>query len=241
VKTLTGVAVALAVLLSPSAGVAQAPQLPVGEAHGVRVVRDHRHGIVVVLNAKLHKRFAGKNVIVSCTTLLKDGSGSGSQRMEVPLHSRRLVTGDVTPNIDYCRVWRPRIRHTPKRVLVSVPLTQKGAVFIDEETKTRSLLGVAAIAEFAQVGKNAVEGYPTYDELIASLPKRARPIFSKRVVALAAPTDAPPPHKVGYYSDGGESVAVAIVSASGRLLFIRFGPDETFSTNVVEYIFNERD
>jgi hypothetical protein len=239
VKLLTGVAVAVTLLLGPSTSAAQT-ELPVGEAHGVKVKREAHRGIVVVLSPKLHKRFAGKTVIVSCTTLLKDGSSIGSQTMDVRKRSRRLVTGDVTPNIDYCRVWRPRIRHASKRILVSVPLTQKGAVFIDEETKTWSMLSVLLLADFAGM-KQHIDGAPTYDQLLAYLPKRVRAAFSKRIVPLAAPTDAPPPHKLGYYGDGGQNLALAIVSASGRLLFIRYGPDETLSTNVSGYMFNEPD
>jgi hypothetical protein len=238
VKTLTGLAVVLTFLLAPSTGLAQAPQLPVGEAHGVKVVRDG--GIVVVLSPKLHKRFAGKKLIVACTTLTDDGSNVGSQVMRVPRRGRRLVTGDVTPKIDYCRLWRPRTKHSSKRILVSVPLTQKGAVFIDEESKTFSMLSVLFLSDFA-AEKQHLDGAPTYDQLIASLPERARAAVSKRLVALAAPTDAPPAHKVGYYGDGHEKLAVAIVSASGRLLFIRYGPDSTLTTNVSGYMFNEPD
>jgi hypothetical protein len=238
VKALTVLAVGLALLVSSTA--AAQTELPVGEAHGVKVLRDGHHGIVVVLSAKLHKRFAGKNLIVACTTLMEDGSNVGSQVMRVPRRGRRLVTGDVTPNIDYCRLWRPRTKHSSKRILVSVPLTQKGAVFIDEETKTFTMLGVLFYVDFA-AKKQHVDGAPTYDQLIASLPERARAAVSKRIVPLAAPTDAPPARKIGYYGDGHENLALAIVSASGRLLFIRYGPDETLTTNVSSYMFNEPD
>lgn len=238
-KFLTGAAVALGLLLVPAAAPAQAPELPVGEAHGVRVVREHG-GIVVVLSPRLHKRFAGKDVIVSCTSLQDDGTNTGSQRMVVPMHGRKLRTGDLTRNIDYCRVWRPRTKHSSKRILVSVPLTQKGAVFIDEERKTRTMLSVLLLADIARV-KQDLHGSPTYDQLIKVVPRRVRTEFSRFVVPLAAPTDAPPPHKIGYYSDGGENVALAVISASGRLLFIRYGPDETLTTNVAGYMFNEPD
>jgi hypothetical protein len=240
VKAFTGVAVLLALLLVPSTGVAQAPKLPVGEAHGTRVLREGHHGIVVVLSRKMHKRFAGKDVIVACTTLLKDGSSIGSQKMRVARRSRRLVTGDVTPNIDYCRVWRPRTKHSSKRILVSVPLTQKGAVFLDEESKTYRMLEVELLASWA-AEKQKLDTPATYDQLLRIVPKRAREAFSKYVVPLAAPTDTPPPRTVGYYSNGVDQVALAIVSASGRLLFIRHGPDDTLSTNVAGYMFNEPD
>lgn len=237
-KILTGAAVALTLLLVPSTALGQT-ELPVGEAHGVRVVRQHGT-IVVIFSAKLHKRYAGKNLEVSCTTLLEDGANIGSQVLTVPRHSRKLDTGDLTRPIDFCRVWRPRHRNSGKRVLASVPLTQKGAVFIDEESKTLHMLSWLGIA-YAVEEKQKLEHSPTYDELVQGLPKRARPYVSKRIVPLAAPDDTPPRHRVGYYSDGDEHVAVAIVSASGRRLFIEYAPDGVFSTNVLRYMFNERE
>jgi hypothetical protein len=239
VKLLTGVAVALSLLLLPSAAVAQT-ELPVGEAHGVKVGRDARGAIVVVLSPKLHKRFAGKELIVSCTRLDDDGSLTGPEVVEVPERSRRLVTGDRNRKLDYCRVWRPRTKHAAKRILVSVPLTQKGAVFLDEERKTRTMFGVLSLADVA-AEKLKLDGSPTYDQLITAVPRRAQAELSKFVVALPAPTAAPPPHKVGYYGDGTEQVAVAIVSAAGRVLFWRFGPDDVVSTNVLGYLLNEPD
>jgi hypothetical protein len=239
VRALIGLVVVLAVLLAPSTSLAQT-ELRVGESRGVRVVRQDK-AIVVVFTpaaAKLHKRLAGKRVIVSCTTLLDDGTNTGSQTMTVPERGRRLFTGDVTPNIDYCRLWRPKRKDQPKRILVSVPLTQKGAVFLDEEAKTQSMFGLLLLAEFVQEDEE-IDGYPTYDEFLQSIRRPAREAFSKRVVALAAPTDVPPPRKVGYYSDGDQQIAVSMVSRAGRLLFIRFGPDEVLTTNVVGYMFDE--
>lgn len=237
-RLLTGVTVALALLAVPSTGLAQT-RLPVGEAHGVRVVREHK-AIVVILTAKLHKRYAGKGLKVSCTTLLEDGANVGSQVLTVPRHGRKLFTGDLTAPIDFCRVWRPPQRHYSKRVLASVPLTQKGAVFLDEESKTINMLGVLALA-YVVSEKQKLDGSPTYDELIQGLPKSIQAAFAKKVVALAAPGDTPPPRKLGYYSDGDHHLAVAIVSLSGRRLFIEYAPDDVLSTNVVGYMFNGRD
>jgi hypothetical protein len=236
VRFLTGAAIGLTLLLVPSIASAQT-ELPVGEAYGVKVVRE-QGAIVVVLSAKLHKRVAGKNVIVSCTTLLDDGASIGSQVMRVPLHRRKLDTGDLTPDIDFCRVSLPRKKHRPKRILVSVPLTQEGAVHLDEERKSRTLFSLLAVADIV-AEKLKLDGSPTYDQLLTAVPRRARAEFSKLVVALPAPTAAPPPHKVGYYGDGTEQIAVAIVSAAGRVLFWRHGPDDVVSTNVLGYLFDE--
>lgn len=237
-RSLTGVVVALAILSAPAAAGAQA-QLPVGESHGVRVVRPHKT-LVVILSAKLHKRFAGKELIVSCTTLVSDGANSGSQQLRVPQRGRRLDTGDLTRKIDFCRVARPRHGKRPKQILVSVPLTQKGAVFLDEEAQTLKMVGVLVVASLGSPGESPSSA-PTYDELARALPERLRAQFERRVVPLAAAGDTPPAGKVGYYGDGSEHVAVVTVSRSGRRLFIEFGPDDVFSTNVLSHIFNERE
>ena len=83
--------------------------------------------------------------------------------------------------------------------------------------------------------RQKLHGIPTYAQLIREFPSLAR-----RVVELAAPGDSPPAGKVGYYSDGQEHIATVIISASGRRLFIEAAADDVFSTNVLEYLFNER-
>ena len=149
----TGVAaliVLVAVALVPSAAAAQ---LPVGEADGVRIVRE-RGAIVVVFTQRaerLWRRVAGRVVSVYCWERGEPDengflsvSGGGSS-LRAPKRGRRLRTGDGTRGMDYCRVWRaPRwVRRGRERVrlgrrlIVSIPLTQKGAVYLDEQSKAR--------------------------------------------------------------------------------------------------------
>jgi hypothetical protein len=240
VKGFTIIAAAAGLLLAPPAASAD---LPVGEADGVKVVREHG-AIVVVFTAKadkLYKRIAGKRVIVSCTEIFEDGAESGSVTLRARRHRSKLRTGDLTRGMDYCRVWlaprtvkRPRHTvHYGRRLIVSIPLTQQGAVFIDEETEVRDMLMVGGIASFVE-DEEKLPGRPTYEQLIAEFPRLA-----KLVVELAASTDTPPPGKVGYYSNGAEHVALVTVSASGRRLFIETAADDYFATNVARYIFSE--
>ncbi len=239
-KAFTIIAAAVAVLSAPAAARAD---LPIGETDGVRVVREHG-AIVVVFTAeadKLYKRIAGKRVLVSCTEILDDGAATGEVTLRARRHRSKLRTGDLTRGMDYCRVWlAPRTikrkRHTThygKRLVVSIPLTQKGAVFIDEETKVRDMLKVGVIAGFLEE-QEKLPGHATYEQLIGKFPRLA-----KLVVKLASPGDTPPTGKVGYYSDGAEHVALVTVSASGRRLYIEAAADEVLNTNVAKYIFNE--
>jgi hypothetical protein len=242
VKTLTGIVAVLAILMAPAAAHAQ---LPVGEAHGVQVTRE-RGALVVIFKpkaAKLYKRIAGKLVQVYCTELTEEGSNSGGETLRAPLRGRKLVTGDLTRGLDYCRIWiaprtvtrkgeRLRLGRT---LVVSVPLTQRGAVHLDEESKTGEMLSLGAVAAVVKE-RQKLPGYPTYDQLVAVFPKLGR-----LVVPLAAPSDTPPTGKVGWFSDGQEHVATVVVSASGRRLFIETAADDVLSTNVAQYIFGDFD
>ena len=141
----TGAVTALLLaLILPSAGAAQAP-LPVGEADGVRIVRE-RGALVVVFTQraeKLRRMVAGKFVSVLCTEFVEGGTNGGGVTQRAPRRGRRIETGDLTRGMDYCRVWlaartvrrgRERIRRS-RELVVSIPLTQTGATFLDEQTK----------------------------------------------------------------------------------------------------------
>jgi hypothetical protein len=228
--------------------------LPVGESHGVRVVRE-RGAIVVVFTkraAKRYRRIAGRMVEVDCTDRDPDQGpprahtfigpespgeltevGSGGVTMRAPKRGRRLATGDLTRGLDYCRVWLPRKGKSP-RLIVSVPLTQAGAVFLDEETRARRLLRLLFVAGFVAEDLN-IGGWPSHAQLVARLGPKA----GRGIVDLAAPSDTPPAGRIGYYSDRRDHVAAVNLSRSRRRLFIEFEGD-ALSTNVVGHIFNER-
>ena len=235
----------MVLLVAPSTGMAQTA-LPVGEAHGVRVVREHGAIVVVFTQraAKLYKRIAGRLVEVECTERQVRPRGevieeTGVVTVRAPERRRKLVTGDLTRGMDYCRVWLPARtvrRHgerqrIPRRVIVSVPLTQAGAVFLDEESRARRLLGLLAVAGFV-ADELKISGWPSYDQLVETVGPEAK----QRVVNLASPTDRPPARTFGYYSDRQEHIAVAVLSRSGRRLFIELAGD-ALSTNVVGHIF----
>jgi hypothetical protein len=256
VSTIFGVLTAAVLLAAPSTGAAQS-KLPIGEAHGVRAVRGERGTVVFVFThraAKLSKRIAGRVVTIDCPVLEPRGrppragtggldpiSGAGGSGGPVTIragkHGRRLVGRDL-PLGDYCRVWLTPIRRhggrSPSRLVLSVPLTQAGAVYLDEESKARQLVGVLLGALL--VGeRRQLSGWPTY----ALLRDWGFRKLGDRFVELADPTDTPPAGSLGYYSDGHEHVAAAVLSASGRRLFLEYDGDAV-STNVQPYIFDWR-
>jgi hypothetical protein len=228
---------AFLLVLAPQAGA----QLPVGEADGVRIVRE-RGAIVVVFTeraARLYRRIGGKQVSVLCTEFTADGINSGGGNLRAPKRRRPLRTGDLTRGMDHCRVWldartvrrnglRQRLR---RELIVSIPLTQRGAVFLDEEGKALELQSLLLLA-----GLLAEEDVPNAWPTAAELFERR---FDRSVVALANPTDTPPAGAIGYYSDGQQHVAAVTVSASGRRLFVEYEGD-VLHTNVAAYIYGER-
>ncbi len=254
-----GVAAAVVLLVAPSTGTAQ-NKLPVGKAHGVSIVREQGALVVVFTQraAKLYKRIAGRLVDVECTDWqprerrpraetfigphhpggLVTGD-SGGVTMRAPKHRRKLVTGDLTRGMDYCRVWLPartvgrhdrRVR-IARRLIVSVPLTQSGAVLLDEESKARQLQLLLIAAGFVAEDLG-ITGWPSHTQLVA----QADPKKRNRLVRLASPADTPPAGTIGYFSDRHEHVAVVTLSKSGRRLFIE-GAGDVLTTNVAGYTF----
>lgn len=259
-RGLIGFAAALALLVGPSTSMAHAA-LPVGEAHGVRVVREKRAIVVVFTKraAKLYRRIAGRLVEVECTDQDPEqpgpprafafltphhpgeitGESSGGVTLRAPRHRRKLVTGDQTRGMDYCRVWlaartvrrqgaRQRIQ---RRLIVSVPLTQSGAVFLDEESKARRLFQMLFVAGFV-ADELKIRGWPSYAQVVDQL----GPTAGIRLANLASPDDTPPARTIGYYSDRLDHVAVVTLSRSNRRLFIEFEGD-AIHTNLAGYIF----
>lgn len=230
----------LLVVALPSAAAAQEP-LPVGEAEGVRIVRE-RGAIVVVFTQRaerLRKRVAGKPVSVHCWERRPDGISGGGITMRAPKRGRRIRTGDMTRGMDYCRLWLAartikRRGSTVKRGrqhLVAIPLTQEGAVFLDEQARAIALFGVLTLSGLL-AEEHDRRGFLTPAELIDLVPARAR----TALVALETPSDTPAGDTIGYYSDGAQHAAAVAVSASGRRLFLEYEGD-VLHTNIAGYVF----
>jgi len=239
------VAAALLLLVAPSAGAT----LPVGEADGVRIVRE-RGALVVVFTPraeKLRRRVAGKPVSVLCTEFLPSGTAGGGITQRAPRRGRRIYTGDRTRGMDYCRVWlaartvrrNGRRERIGRRLVVSVPLTQAGAVHLDEESKSFALLRLLTFAELLAETRE-LSGYPTAAQLLETAEGEGPAPSRRPLVALAAPTDTPPGSSIGYYSDGAQHVSAVILSASGRRLFLEYEGD-VLHTNVARYVFGDLD
>jgi hypothetical protein len=243
---------AVLLVVAPPAG-AQTVQLPVGQADGVRIVRE-RGAIVVVFTPRaerLWRRVAGKRVSVMCEEESEpDEHGfvmvqRGGTTFRAPRRGRRLRTGDLTRGMDFCQVWlesrtltrNGQREHYGRELIVAIPLTQQGAVRLDEQARAYALMGVLTIASI-DARRRDLDHFPTPAELVERLPLLTRPLRLS-VVALSSPSDTPPAGSIGYYSDGARHVAAVVVSASGRRLFLEFDVDEVVRSNVLRYIYGD--
>ncbi|MDO8187335.1 hypothetical protein Q5424_12940 [Conexibacter sp. JD483] len=239
-------AAAAALLLALPATAIAADPLPVGKAQGVRVT-GARTGVVFHFGpgaASLRREVAGRRVAVSCTALPRDedklgvvpGGSSGGTYVRVARRRAPLRTGMVEPTADYCSLGLPG-----KSPLVSVPLTQAGAIVLDEREKASMLLSLQLIA--GTIGDRVTpSAYPTPARFVASREARSLTAGGYPIVALAAPTDTPQGRRAfGYWSDGGRSAAFVTLSASGRRLYLQVGPDAALSTNIAGAIFGAED
>jgi hypothetical protein len=243
---------AVVLVAAPPAG-AQTPQLPVGQADGVRIVREHG-AIVVVFTQRadrLWRRVAGRRVSVLCEQrsgpdefgfVTEQGGGT---TLRAPRRGRRIRTGDLTRGMDFCEVWLEArtVRRNGGRerygreLIVAIPLTQKGAVRLDERARAQALFVLASLAaSFAQ--QRQLDHYPPPAELVERVP-RVPGSLKLSVVALPSPADTPPAGSIGYYSDGAQHVATVVLSATGRRLFLEFDADEIIRTNVLGYIYGD--
>jgi hypothetical protein len=231
-------------------------QLPVGEANGVRIVRDHKGAIVVVFTlsaTRLWRRVAGKRVSVMCERGPEPDpenagylfSEEGGTIFRAPKRGRRLRTGDLTRGMDVCEVSvEPRTvrrhgkrRRIGRRLIVTIPLTQRGAVRLDEQARALALETLLAIGAVIG-GESGDDRYATSSELVAVMPRLRRPLRLP-VVSLASPEDTPPAGSIGYWSDGAQHAAAVVLSASGRRLFLEADADEVVRTNVLKYLTSE--
>jgi hypothetical protein len=247
------VAAGIAALIAavPARASAQQP-LPVGESKGVRAERIHGQITIIFTKraSRLYRRVAGRLVIVTCTNVPRDKgirgntlSTGGDTNVRIPKRRRRVATGEASRPLDYCRLSLPARKVTrkglhfrrPREVLVSIPLTQAGAVRLDEESSAASIAGVLLIAQLVAEKRN-IDTWPTPDQVVAYLQKLS-PKGARHLTPLTNASMTPPVGKLGYWSDGAESVAVVTLSRSGRRLFLELGPDDVLSTNLTEYLF----
>jgi len=228
-------------LYAPAA-VAQAPTLPTGEA-GYVAVKPSGKSIVISFHrgaAGTFKLIAGRRVDVTCTAVGKarrTGATvveSDTKTLRAPKRRRAFRVALSPRSAAFCVVSRSRFSRRkgditstfPSRRVAVIPLTQRGAVFLDEGRKTNAMVDLAGQAEVLAGGRK--DGlYPPASELERKV--------GSRPAALATPDATPPPGRVGVYTNARD-ITIVTLSATGRRLYIQT-EGERFSTNVIEQFF----
>lgn len=242
-------AIALLALLFAATAQGAATPLPVGEAQGVRLERSGKLLVLVFTRRAdaLRRRLVGRLVSIECIDEPDDvwdnTWGGGGPNVRIPRTRRRVAVGWARDRTDYCRVRAPirvgdgrdSTRIDRRWTYVSIPRTQLGAVFLDEEEKAIEIGFVLFLAE-EMAARSAPRGLPTSARLVERMRARFKSI---PVAALAAPGDTPPAGAIGYYSDGDRHMAVSTLGATGRRLFVEImlGDDE-LHTNVGKHLFD---
>jgi hypothetical protein len=234
--------VLLALALAGGSQLAQAQEspgpLPLGtDGQGVRLVERGRPAhFVVVLSPQRYRKVAGRDLRMVCAPVPEATLGGGAvggprndfrprprggvvARLHPPRHHTPLVTR-IAPDWDWCALSVRKVRNHGHSIsetgIATVPLTAAGAAFADER---RVAVRVIMIEFF-----------------LFLQPKRVKLAARwMHAVVLAAPTQEPPPGRLGIYSDGRRHVYAAQRDRAGDLLFFEHDGDVT-RTNLLRYL-----
>jgi hypothetical protein len=217
------------------AGAAADTGLPVGHAKGVSVQVD-RYGVNFRFAKKLDPTVAallrpGRHVDLSCTTLgpLRMNGGRTSiretERVQVPEHRTRLrlpTRRRLHPS--FCTI---HLASTGIDI-VDIPVTQDGAVYVDER---HTLFGIRNAAYTAADDAEEAESatFETADQYVRKYG------YDGDMVALATPDASPPTGKLGIFSDGAHHFEAVALSTLGRRMFYDVNGD-VLTTNGIPYL-----
>jgi hypothetical protein len=107
---------------------------------------------------------------------------------------------------------------------LTLPVTPAGAAYLDAKRVGDRL--VAALAVASGLGPDG--HYPAAEDVVVP-----------GLVVLAAPTDTPPPRRVGLYSDAAAHMTVVATTADSRRLFID-ADGGVLTSNVPELVLARR-
>jgi hypothetical protein len=128
---------------------------------------------------------------------------------------------------DYCAVLLVRPRGTPVEV-AAVPVSAKGARYLDERTTVRTLLGLLLLT-------SGPSGRPTPAGTIQA-------VTHGEVVPVSGAEQPPPPGLVGYWTDGANQVYLGALTHFGVLLFYQYDISSNIvTTNVLDWLNGQDD
>jgi hypothetical protein len=177
----------------------------------------------------------GRRVELRCTWLQParlDGlrpSDAWNRRLRAPRHLHVLRLGHHEPNRpSFCSIWQIDPVY---RSLVDVPITEDGAIYLDER-HTFFALTFAADDASADAKEAGTTTFPTTEQMVDGYSHSN----SGTAVALASPDATPPPGKLGIFSDGVHHFEAVKLTTLGRRLFYDLN-DGVLSTNGQAYLY----
>ncbi|HEX7292563.1 MAG TPA: hypothetical protein VF250_15695 [Conexibacter sp.] len=215
------------------------------DGDGVRLVQHGRPArLAIVLSPRRHRAVAGRQLLIICAPVPEVTLGGGvpgrpprtyrspprpregdSARVRVPRRRGPILT-PIAPGWDWCgivvrRVVRSvRSRTTSDRPFATIPLTPAGAAFADErEAAFRVIVGWFYLELIPEPRRFTVRRAARY----------------LHAVVLASPAEAPPPGRLGLYSDGRRHHYAAQSDRAGDLLFLERDGEVT-RTNLLRYL-----
>ena len=160
----------------------------------------------------LYRRVAGLRTFVRCQAVVPGGPLLVPvDRVDELFAQRRIPTTRRTLRVrhaagttfDVCEVTAVRGLKTVRSLML--PLTPAGSAYLATRRVGNQL--IAALEVASALGPDG--HYPTAEDVAVP-----------GLVILAAPTDSPPPGKVGLYSDGAQHLTVVGLTPDGQRLFI---------------------
>lgn len=231
----------LAVVATAASGAVRShtPALPVGtDTHGV-LARLVRANVVVTFKraaAGRYRRIAGRTVEVGCMTIVRTTrSGAASEKIWaggrlVAPRSRAPLSefiGERGGRPDYCVVQLLRGRAS-KVEIAAVPLSARGATYLDDRSTVRELLGLLLLTQ-------RPSGSPTSPASMQALTKGL-------VVPVSGPQQPPPTGHLGYWTDGTNEVYLGALSHYGVLFFYQYAiSNDVVTTNVLDWLNGQND
>jgi hypothetical protein len=176
---------------------------------------------------------AGRRIELRCTWLEPARLngwrpwGAYTRRLRAPqrLHPLRLHRGSpAMPS--FCSIWQIQPVH---RSLVDIPVTQDGAIYLDERRTFFALTDAAYNASSAAKDAGTTT-FPTAEQMVDEYSHSN----SGTAVALATPDDTPPPGKLGLFSDGAHHFEAVKLTTPGRRMFYDINGD-VLTTNGQTY------
>ena len=233
----------LAVLVAAApAGAATAPSdapAPAFPESGLRIVGD-RHGAILRFTgaaAKAGRFWRGAHLQVACDRVawreFSDGGIAEGWAGGPAFNGRSLRIGVPEKGMDYCIVRHPASRGGGSRLVAVAAISTAGRAWVTDLQASVILLSIPE-PESTPPGR-----VPTIDEMLAenanSTTPAGKPLPEPPIVALAAPAATPPTGTVGFWSDGHQHAVWAVLSPTGRRLFIEVDADDVVRSNVLAF------